>query len=285
MRQALDKATRRLRPIVLCSIALAVSHPVRAQQSPPSTAELTYADLADLTDSSSMVLKVQVKSQAKVPAERAADVKPGWARIYMEAKVLALLAGRAPVGEMVRYLADVPLNEKGKVPKFSKAQLLLFARAVPGRPGELQLAGPRGQLRADPVLEGRIRPILADFYADGAVPAVLGVKDALWVPGNLAGESETQIFLRTRGDEPAQLSVLRRPGMEPRWGVSWSELVDQSGEPPAKDSLAWYRLACFLPARIPSAAHISRDQSARARAEEDFQLVRASLVPCPRTPL
>lgn len=285
MRQGLYGFSRMLPGMLLGAMALAISHPLSAQQAAVSPIEFTYSDLAYLTDSSSMVLKLQVKNQSRVAPERAPDLKPGWARLYIEAKVLALLAGRAPVGEQVRYLADVPVNAKGKPPKFNKAQMLIFARAVAGKPGELQLAGARAQLRATPELEARLRPILEEFYAEGAPPAVLGVRDALWVPGNLAGESETQIFLKTRGDEPALLSVLRRPGMDPKWSVSWSELVDQSGEPPARESIAWYRLACFLPARLPSASQISRDPLVRAKAEEDYQLVRSDLGPCPRTPL
>jgi hypothetical protein len=35
--------------------------------------------------------------------------------------------------------------------------------------------------------------------------------------------------------------VIRRPGMDPTWGVSWSEIVDQSAGPPAPETVEWYR--------------------------------------------
>ena len=35
-----------------------------------------------------------------------------------------------------------------------------------------------------------------------------------------------KVFLETREGTPVSLTVLRRPGQEPTWGVSWTELVD-----------------------------------------------------------
>jgi hypothetical protein len=77
---------------------------------------------------------------------------------------------------------------------------------------------------------------------------VTGIRDVMSVPGNLAGESETQLFLDTATGDPVSLSVVRRPGMQPTWGVSWSEIVDQSARPPAPQTVAWYRPR-LLPAR------------------------------------
>ena len=91
------------------------------------------------------------------------------------------------------------------------------------------------------------------------------------------------MFLTTSGAAPALVTVIRRPGMAPAWGVSWDELVDQAVRPPARDTLVWYRLACSLPSRLPAAAHLAADAAARAEAERDYQFVRRALGPCGRT--
>ncbi|MFZ9394710.1 MAG: hypothetical protein ACO25F_01460, partial [Erythrobacter sp.] len=180
------------------------SAPLAAQSSPvaPATpAPLTYADIAGLADRAQLVVHVQIRNQAVVDPARAAGVAPGFARLYIEAKTVALISGASGVGEQLRYLVDVPLDSRGKVPKLTKREFLLFARSVPGRPGELQLVGESAQQAWTPELEARLRPVLAQLVADDSPPRITGVRDALSVAGNLAGESETQIFLETdRGD-------------------------------------------------------------------------------------
>lgn len=243
----------------------------------------TYADLADLADAADMVVHAKVTKSIPVPAERATNVATGHVRLYVEAETLALIAGTAPLGESLKYLVDVPVDARGKAPKLKKREFLLFARPVAGRPGELQMVGPHSQISWDPVLDSRVKPILASFAATDAAPAVTGVRDALSVAGTLAGESETQIFLATRSGDPVSLTVVRRPGMAPMWGVSFGEIVDQSARPPERETLAWYRLACFLPDRLPGSANLAQDGASRSRAVEDYRFVIEQLGPCPRT--
>jgi hypothetical protein len=264
-------------------LAAALAAGVAAAPLPSSGPVLTYADLADFADAADLVVHVQVAKQIALPPERATNVAQGYTRLYIEAKTKALLAGKAPLGESVRYLVDVPLDAKGKAPKLKKRDFLLFARAVPGRPGELQLTGPTAQIAYDEATAARLRPILAELAASDAAPAVTGVRDALAVPGTLVGESETQIFLATESGDPVSLTIVRRPGMEPVWGVSYSEIVDQAARPPAQGTLAWYRLACFLPPQLPRGANLSQDPASRARAMEDYAFVLRQLGPCPRT--
>jgi hypothetical protein len=177
----------------------------------------------------------------------------------------------------------VPLDARGKAPKLKKRDFLLFARAVPGRPGELQLAGPTAQIPYDEATVARLRPILTELASPDAAPAVTGVRDALAVLGTLVGESETQIFLATKSGDPVSLTIVRRPGMEPVWGVSYSEIVDQAARPPVPNTLAWYRLACFLPAQLPRGANLSQDPAASARAAQDYAFVLDQLGQCSRT--
>lgn len=268
------------RPAVL---AAALATGVAAAPPPSSGPALTYADLADFADAADLVVQAQVSKQIELSPERAASVAPGHTRLYIEAKTKALLAGKAPLGESVRYLVDVPIDAKGRAPKLKKRDFLLFARAVPGRPGELQLIGPTAQIPFDEGTAARLRPILAELAAPDAAPAITGVRDALAVPGTLVGESETQIFLATKSGDPVSLTIVRRPGMEPVWGVSYSEIVDQAARPPARDTLAWYRLACFLPPQLPSGANLSQDPASRARAGQDYAFVLQQLGPCPRS--
>lgn len=263
------------------ALALALATPSAAQDT--IAPQLTYADLVALSDGSPLVLRAQIRDQAALEPERAPGLAPGHARLYIEARTLSLIAGNVPVGEALRYLVDVPLNAKGKVPKLKKQEVLLFARPVQGRPGEIQLIGSEGQLAYSPELEARLRPVLASLVAADAPPVVTRISDVLAVEGTLVGESETQLFLDTRNDGPVSITVVRRPNQQPRWGVSWTEIVDQSARAPEADTLAWYRLACTLPAELPAEANLSRDSRARALAERDYAFVIDQLGPCTRT--
>lgn len=243
---------------------------------------MTYADLADLVDPANVVLEAKIRKQAVVEPERSRGLRPGWVRLYMEAKTLGVLAGREGFGELVRYLVDVPLGANGRVPNLKGNAVLLFGYRVPNRPAELQLVKPNAQLISGEPLKASLRPMLAEFFAPDAPARITGIRDILWVPGNLAGESETQMFLRTDGGAPAVVSVIRRPGQKPVWSASWSELVDEGAGPPARDTLAWYRLACSLPPTLPPEAQLGQNAVSRANGEIDYRFVKEQLGPCER---
>jgi hypothetical protein len=78
------------------------------------------------------------------------------------------------------------------------------------------------------------------------------------------------------------LSVIRRPGMAPEWGVSWSEIVDQAAAAPERETIGWYRLACSLPTELPDDAFLQDDAAAQARAREDYAFILQDLGPCDR---
>lgn len=248
-----------------------------------SASSTTYADLADLADSAPIVLRAQVRKLVPVEAARARGLRPGWGRFYVEARTGALLAGNTALGEALRYLVDVPLDARGKAPALKKKQVLLFARTVPGRAGELQLVASDAQLIWDAATETKLRAILAELVAPGAPGAITGVREAIHVPGALAGEGETQIFLDTADHAAASITVLQRPGVKPVWGVSFSEVLAKVGQPPARETLAWYRLACFLPNSLPAAANLSDTAGSRAQAQGDYRTVLGDLGACPRT--
>lgn len=257
-----------------------------------SETELTYADLVDLALAAELVTRAEVRSAVQLKAD---DVKNGAvkrkagsasapaaaARALIKARNSALLIG-PPLGEMIQFLADVPLNANGKLPKLSKLQVLVLGRTVPGKPGILQLAAPDAMLRWTAERENRLRAILIALSTPGAPPAITALREALHVRGNLAGEGETQVFLTTANGDPVSLSVLRRPEQPTTWGVSFTDIVDQAARPPEHDSLAWYRLACALPRELPKAANISESAADRLIAAEDYAFVLADLGQCAR---
>lgn len=256
-----------------------IAAPAAASAAP---VQMTYADLADLVDPASVVLEAKIRKQAVVEPERSRGLRPGWVRLYMEAKTVGLLAGREQFGEAVRYLVDVPLGANGRAPSFKGNTVILFGYRVPNRPSDLQLVKPNAQLVSSEPLKASLRPMLAEFFAPDAPARITGIRDILWVPGNLAGESETQLFLKTDGHAPALVSVIRRPGQKPVWGASWSELVDEGAGPPVRDTIGWYRLACSLPPTLPPQALLAQDANGRLNAELDYRLVKEQLGPCER---
>ena len=277
-------------PLTITALALgglAAGSAAALAQAPAAMAEAaadgpTYADLATLSDAADLVIRVQIRRQTALKPDRAPGLAAGFARLYIEANTVALIAGRSSVGAGIAYLVDVPIDAKGKVPKLKNREMVLFADAVPGRAGEVRLVNPNAQLAHSPALEDRLRPILTALYAADAPPRITGISDALAVPGTLTGESETQIFLATETGAPVSLTVLRRPGQPPQWGVSWGEIIDSAARPPVPDSLRWFRLACALPPQLPSSANLARVPEARRLAAADYAFVRAALGPCTR---
>ena len=265
--------------LALASPAVAAAQDFGAMEGPSAT----YADLTDLAEQSSLVIRAEIRRQTVVKPERAPGLAPGFARLYIEARTIALIAGNEAVGESLDYLVDVPLTAKGKPPKLKKMEVLLLAQPVPGRPGTVQLLSPESQMLYSPGLEQRLRPILSGLVASDAPPIVTGVSDALTVQGNLTGESETQIFLETESGAPVSMSILRRPRQVPVWGVSWGEIIDQAARPPRSETLAWYRLACALPPSLPQRSILSNDPEIRRLAQQDYQFVLQQLGPCERT--
>lgn len=261
-------------------LILAVSS---AAQELPQASRLTYVDLVELGMASDVVLRAEIDDQITVPEERAPGLPQGRVRLYIESITQALLAGSGPIGESLAFLADMDLEADGDEPDIEEQVYLLFARRVSGRPGEIQLVAPSAMQLATPALEQRVRHVLTQLAQAEKPPVVTGVREVMSVQGNLVGESETQIFLETRSGAPVSISVLRRPGMAPHWGVSWTDIVDQAARPPEPQTLQWYSLACYLPAELPEDAFLQRDRESRTRAAEDYAIVLAEIGACSRS--
>lgn len=258
-----------------------LASPFRA--GPLPVADLTYVDLVELGQAAELVMRVEVRKQSNIRPANAPGLEPGMARLLVEADTQALIAGPGPVGARHSFLVDLPLNERGRRPNLKRETVLVFVRRVPNRPGQIQLIGPQAIQPADPLLEARVREVMTQLVQPNRPPQITGVREVMSVPGNLAGESETQIFLETRSGAPVSLSVVRRPGMAPEWGVSWTEIVDQAARPPRAETLQWYALACFLPEELPADAFLQRDPDSRARARADYAFVRDRVGSCARS--
>lgn len=256
--------------------------PVNAQNSVAS-AQLSYADMADLAADTPLAIEAQIRKSAKVKTERAPGLAPGHQRFYVEARVLKLIRGRDGIGQDINYVVDLPLDFRGRPPKLKKRHILLFARPVSGHPGSIQLVAPDAQIDWSPEKERVLRAILAQAVAPDAPPRITGVGSAFYSAGSIPGEGETQIFLKTTTGDPVSLSILRRPDQDPRWAVALGEIVDESASIPAPQSLLWYRLACSLPRQLPQTAlsNLSSDDAEMARA--DYSVVINGLGPCGRT--
>ena len=161
--------------------------------------------------------------------------------------------------------------------------MLIFARPVPGAVNQVQLIAPDAQLGWTPMADARARKIAKDALAGDAPPVITGIGNAFHVAGALPGEGETQIFLTTADQRPVSLSILRRPGEQPRWAVALSEIVDESAAPPAPETLLWYRMACALPPTLPERSTGSLEAADATIAREDYAYVLAALGPCGRT--
>ncbi len=270
--------------------ALGLSVPASAQQKPASTVQfaqsatmLSYADTADLSIGTEIVAHVRVRTAQRIKPAPEIMIPPGRARFVITADVVALIRGAGGLPPQIRYLVDVPTDSKGKPPGLKKAEMMVFGVAVPKRNGEIQLIAPDAQVLLVPGLAERVRAIILASTRADAPPRITGVGDAFHVAGALSGQGETQIFLIADDGRPASLSIWREPGLKPRWAVSLDEIVDQGAAPPSRDTLLWYRLACFLPSSLSVDSVATLDSESARIAAEDYKVVLDGLGTCGRT--
>ena len=263
--------------------SLSFAQPLESQPVPSAPA-LTYADLADLAVAAPIAAHLRIRGADALRPEEAPNLAPGVRRYLVTADVVALIRGSGGLPGQVTYLVDLPNDSHGHaVRPRRRDEVLVLAAPVAGRPAELRLVAPDAQLPFSAPLAERLRAVVRDSMAADAPPRLTGIGRAFHVPGSLPGESETQIFLQTAGGRPVSLTILRRPGQQPRWAVALSEIVDEAAAPPAPDTLLWYRLACTLPAVLPpqSLSEASAEEAQAIRA--DYAVVIDGLGRCTRS--
>jgi hypothetical protein len=269
----------------LCALLLLFPVGVQAQKSaiPSASPTLTYADMADLALAARFTVAVRVRKAERIKGPSAVSAVAGRKRFLATSEVLALIRGTDSILPRITYLVDVGPDARGKMPKLTKGEHLVFANAVPGFPGEVRLVSPDAHVPATPDTLALARSILKEAASPDAPPAVTGVSSAFHAPGSIPGEGETQMFLETKEARPVSISVVRTLGARPRWFVSLGEVVDQAARPPQRNTLAWYRLACFLPVELPADILAETEPELAAIVREDYATVRAGLGRCPRT--
>jgi hypothetical protein len=159
--------------------------------------------------------------------------------------------------------------------------VLIFARPV-ANPAQVQLVAPGAQISWDATVDAHARSVATELAAGPPPPAIAGIGQAFHVAGTIAGEGETQIFLRTTNGAPVSLSILRRPGQARRWAVAFGEIVDDSSPVPVRGSIGHYRLACGLPPSVQPAAMADADTAGQRIIADDYAFVRTSVGACPR---
>jgi hypothetical protein len=272
-------------PTIAAPVQISPGYPTNQRDSGTTRlgTQLGYADVADLVLAAPVIADAMVRSTTRIKDAEATNLAAGLVRLYIEVDVTALIRGSDGLPPRIGYLLDVAPDSRGRVPKFKKARVLLFARPVAGAVNQVQLVAPDAQLDWTPETEARARQIAQAALAADAPPVITGVGNAFHVAGALPGEGETQIFLTTSDQRPVSLSILRRPGEQPRWAVALSEIVDEAATPPAANTLLWYRMACALPQTLPERSTASIEAADAAIAREDYAVVLAALGPCGRT--
>ena len=262
----------------------AVAQPARTgAPAPVAPSPYTYADVADLADVGPLVIDVRVRRLVAIPPERAPGVRAGAGRALVEADVNGLIRGTAALAARISFLADLPVDARGRLPKLGKQRLILFARPAPGTVASVQLAAPDAMLPWTPGTDALVRRILAEMAQNDAPPAITGIANGFHVAGTLPGTGETQLFLRTSTGDPVSLTVVRAAGAAPVWSAAFGEIVDQSAAIPGRDTLGWYRLACGLPRTLPMGVLAGTGEAERAVAAEDYRFILTALGNCPRT--
>ena len=274
-----------MRPIIMslaAAAAVLLGQPAESQtiSSAPTP---TYADLADLALAAPVVAHVRVERSDVLSERETTGVPQGHRRFLIDAAVVALIRGQGGLPARVSYLVDLPNDSRGRRQRVRRGtEYLVLADKVPGRPDELRLAAPDAQLPYSLETAGLLREILRESLGADAPPPIVGIGRAFHVPGALPGESETQIFLLAEDGRPISLSILRRPGEQPRWSVALGEMVDNAAAAPQPRTLLWYRLACTLPQALP-AQSLEETSSEEARAiRADYRLVMEGLGRCVR---
>ena len=247
---------------------------------PPSSERWTFADLADLFADAPLVIHARIASATPVPGQAKG---PPATRMYVEGEVVALIRGTQALPPRVTWLVDVVPDSRGKLPKLNKTDVMLAALPVTGKPAAIQLAARDAQVPWSQTFEARVRSLVSASASVDTPPRVTGVNSAFHSDGTVPGEGETQIFLSTATGIPITLTILARPGVAKTWAFAVGEIVDEAAAPPVHDTLAWYRLACFLPGSVPGAATSELAPGDAEAVRMDYAFVIKSAGPCTRT--
>jgi hypothetical protein len=279
--------------VAALAACLAFSGVHAAPVPPPPPPELTYADWVELVQGAALVAKVEIMEERDPRADD--DEDSGKAKSHLplglvrvDAQVENLLKGPFDMSPRVRFMAQVPLDAKGRPWKLKRTHQLLFAtRAAPPQlptqaPPQvalLKLVRPQTLYTWDVGNEALLRRLLGALNAPDAPPRITGIESAFSVIGTLQGERETQIFLIT-SRQLVSLTISHPAEGAAHWALSLSDVAGDVVPPPAQESLLWYQLACHLPPEFPLEKIADKDAEERSHIIADYALVRQSLGVC-----
>jgi hypothetical protein len=269
-----------IQPILTICLILAAIAPAAAQAPAPPTASgdrlAGFADAAELALAAPLIVRGTITRASALSGKAAPDVAVGRARMMVTIAVSNVLVAPGTTGATLHYLWDAPLDSRGRPPQAKGLDVLAFL-APPSADGSTRLVSRRAQQPWDSALAETVRAVVAD-QRSGKVPNIRGVSNGFRADGTVPGESESQFFLTTADGKPATLVVQNRPGEVRRVLIARGDIIDESAERVRPATLLWYRLACFLPARLPAAAGGGEPALAK-----DWRDALASLGPCGKT--
>jgi hypothetical protein len=259
---------------LIMNVNIASAQPAAPQPQPDRLSG--YADIADLALAAPVVARATITNIAAISAKQSGSATPGRMRLAVTVRLGNLLVAPGPLAPTLSWLWDAPVDAKGRAPKAKGMEILAFL-AAPAEDGGTRLISRRAMQPYDPALADSVRAIIAENRS-GTVPVITGVSNGFRADGTLPGESESQFFLTSSDGRATTLVVQNRPGEVRRVLVSRGDIIDESAQRVKSGTLLWYRLACFLPATLPTSAGGGDPALAR-----DWRDAMASLGPCGRT--
>jgi hypothetical protein len=242
----------------------------------PAVAAPSYADLADLTLAAPVIVRATITGNERIADKDSNGLAPGRARLLITAAVDAALVAPGAIPATLSWLWDAQLDAHGKVPK-PKGQPVLAWLAAPAVDGKTRLVAGSGQMPWDAATESRVRMIATEARS-GTVPAINGVANGFRADGTVQEESESQFFLTAASGTGLTMVVTTKPGEARRVAIAKGDVIDESAVQVMPETLLRYRLACYLPARLPVSAG-----GGDAALAADWQAALASLGPCGRS--
>ena len=265
------------------AVAVTTAATAIAQQRPAPPVVSAYAELADRTLGADVVIVGKVDRVDRVSDRKATGLAPGDRRYLVRVKVERALKAPGAVPASVPFLWDARGTER---PDLLTRDVIAFLKRE--SLADYRLTRADGLIAGGARVEQTVRAIITE--AQSAVLArrrVTGISSFNWSPGTVAGESETQFFLKTERGGPVSLTVLSRPGRPAEVRAAFSDAIDEAARVVMPNTLPWYYLSCGLPPALPAAALAGQTPEAVAAAQRDYRAALAAIGPCglqPRQP-
>ena len=241
----------------------------------PARADPDFAVVADLTFAAPVIVQARIARAERRPDRDSPGLAPGHARLLVTAAIDSAIVAPSAIPAELSWLWDAPLDARGKLEKRKNLAILAWV-GVPDPDGKTRLVAPNAQQPWTSSLDAIVRGIATE-QKSGSIPVITGVASGFRADGTVAGESESQFFLTAADGRGATLVVTTRPGMPRRVTVARGDVIDESAILVKNGSLLWYRLACALPAELPTTAG-----AGDAALAADWRAAIVSLGPCQR---